>query len=347
MAPNDFFNGLLAPMVDPQVETPARDFADLVLDAQLDSTLLPEREEFRHENRGLGAWSQYIAMRVAQRALWYSPHFVQKGAIAALARLCRIVDRRHTRGARDYIATAMPHLSAREVDGLVLDAWKHLMRLGVSSEGLAARLTGRRLGDHFDVELSDAARAVLESDGGCMLVTAHVGDWEIAALALKTIGFAPIFGVGKVPRNDLLAQRIQRMRESLGGLLIGRKGAMRTVPHVVREGGSVILLLDHRARVKPVLAPFFGREAKCDRSAGVLVRRVKAPLVFFACYRAEERWRFRLDIGTVIRPDELAGLSSEGVAARINAEFERVILKQPDQYFWLHDRFKGMPARGA
>src|SRR5258708_7641188 len=85
-----------------------------------------------------------------------------------------------------------------------------------------------------------------------------------------------------------LARGAPRLRESRGMRLIPRRGALEFVPAIVRAGGTVALLLDQRARVKPVLAPFFGREAKCDRSASVLVRRLRAPLVFAACYRTAQ-----------------------------------------------------------
>ncbi|MFM7280995.1 MAG: hypothetical protein ACKO32_04355, partial [Planctomycetia bacterium] len=45
-------------------------------------------------------------------------------------------------------------------------------------------------------------------------------------------------------------------------------------------------------------------------------------------------------------PEELTGASPEAVAARINAELERLILACPDQYFWLHDRYRGAPREG-
>jgi KDO2-lipid IV(A) lauroyltransferase len=100
--------------------------------------------------------------------------------------------------------------------------------------------------------------------------------------------------------------------------------------------------------VKPVLAPFFGRTARCDRSAGVLIRRVARPLLFGACYRLPgPSLRFRLELGPVLEPGALRDLSAEALAARINAEFERMIAAQPEQYFWLHDRYRDAPPDGS
>ena len=115
---------------------------------------------------------------------------------------------------------------------------------------------------------------------------------------------------------------------------------MRHTGRILSVGGSVTMLLDQRAQVKPVLAPFFGRIACCDRSVGVLVRRTKAPILLTACYMTDEPLRYRIEVFGVIRPEEVAGAGPDEIAARINQGLERMILARPEQYFWLHDRFR-------
>jgi len=118
---------------------------------------------------------------------------------------------------------------------------------------------------------------------------------------------------------------------------------MKDAQRVLEAGGSVGMLLDQRARKKPVLAPFFGRLARCDRSAGVLMRRLGAPVLLVACYRAEKPLHFRARFFDCLEPDELAGATPEAIAERINRSFEDMIRAAPDQYFWLHDRYKDTP----
>jgi KDO2-lipid IV(A) lauroyltransferase len=219
--------------------------------------------------------------------------------------------------------------------------------LGVQTVGLARLFRGKRIEQHFELEVSDAARAALASGAGCILITAHVGNWEAAGAPLQALGLQPLYAVFKAPKNDPLSRWMQRTREAQGARMLPRAGAMKGLPAVLRAGGSVMMLLDQRARKKPVIAPFFGRPAACDRSAGVLLRRLAAPLVFFGCYTTSDPRRFRLALGTVLGPDDLAGLDAEGVAARLNRELESLILERPDQYFWLHDRYKGAPAARA
>lgn len=317
---------------------------DLVLAPPADLERPLEHVQVRHGRRGLGAWSEYLALRATQRVAAHLPRVALEPLIRTLARMGRAVDRRHTRAARDFVRTALPDAAPAEVEALVIGAWRHLVRLAFDSERIAG-LLGRRFGDHYSLEACEGFEELRAQRRGCLFVTAHVGNWEALGLPLMALGFNPFYGVGKPPRNDPLARHIQRMREATGARLLPRKGAMRGVPAVIRAGGSVVLLLDHRARVKPVYAPLFARPAACDRSAGVLVRRVGVPIVFGACYNTAERDRYRLVFSRVVEPGELAGLGPEEVMNKVNGEIERLILAQPEQYFWLHDRYKGLPPR--
>jgi len=289
-----------------------------------------------------------VLMKAAQESALWLPGPLQRGLVSALAGAGRALDKRHTRAAEDYIRSALPLATDPEVDQLVAQAWRHLLRIALVAVGVEREVMGGRLGDHYEIEACPEAMDVLGRPGGAIMLSAHVGFWEACCPAIVGMGWGPSYGVGKAPRNDFVARDLRLARESQGMRVIPRRGAMVAVPAAVRAGASVGMLLDHRPRQKPVYAPFFGRIAACDRSAGVLLRRVKAPLVFYACYSAEgtdalDSWRFQLRFPAVIEPEELVGLGPESIAARINSELERLILHRPEEAFWLHDRFRGAP----
>ncbi|MEM8711110.1 MAG: lysophospholipid acyltransferase family protein, partial [Planctomycetota bacterium] len=253
---------------------------------------------FRDERfRSLWHRFLYVSMRGAQRGVFVLPRPLREAIVGALAWGGRVFDRRHTEAARDYISTALPDLSTAEVDALIKKAWRHLLRMAVVSEGVSDRIMGQRLGDHYEVYMDPVAEELIAESASAIFVTAHAGYWEASCPGVIGLGVPAAYAIGKAPRNDFVAQHIQRMRESQGMRLIPRNGAMSAVPAALRAGGIVGMLMDHRPRQKPVTAPFFGRPAACDRSAGVLLRRVKAPLVFYGCYGIPgedplETWRF-------------------------------------------------------
>jgi len=174
-------------------------------------------------------------------------------------------------------------------------------------------------------------------------VTCHVGSWEAALPALPWMGMDPAYGVAKPLKNRPLSISAQRDREARGVRLLPRRGAMAMAPKILRAGGSIGLVLDQRASKRPLLAPFFGRPARCDRSAGVLLKRVRVPVLALACYLTEKPFHYRIEFFDRLMPDEVAHLEVGEIITRLNRAFERMILKHPEQYFWLHDRFRETP----
>ena len=91
------------------------------------------------------------------------------------------------------------------------------------------------------------------------------------------------------------------------------------------------------------MAPFFGRSTRTERSAGVLARRQRVPIVYFHCLKTEVPFRYLMRFTRIVMPEEIRSLSIEELATLSNEEAERTILACPEQYFWLHDRFRQDP----
>jgi len=302
-----------------------------------------EEDAVLGERNGVLAWIEYGLARGASRTLSACPDALRPLAVSALSRFAKTVTPRRSAAARRFISTAYPELSARKVDRRVLTAWKHFFHIAMASEEVQTRLLGQPLADHFDFEICPEVQDLLEQQSGCLFVTGHIGHWEIAPGVLSALGFRSLYVVGKPAKNRPVSQRVQRMREKLGVRVLPRHGAMRAIPKVLRTKGHVAMLLDQRAHLKPVIAPFFGRPACCDRSAAVLIRRLKVPIVVGCCFATETPWRFKLVLNRLIRPEELEGAQPEQVITVLNKEIEALIRRHPDQYFWLHDRYRDAP----
>lgn len=301
------------------------------------------RSEVAGDRGGALAWIEYAALRASLELGSRLPRGAQDGLARALARVARLVDRRHTQSARKYIAQALPSASENEREELVLGAWRHLIALALEDARFNQRVLGPRLLEHYDVKMHDDVRRAFANGGG-LAITAHVGNWEALPTLLVALGARPLYAVSRPARNRPLSLFAQATREARGYRLLHRHGAADEIRAIVGARGWVGLLLDQRARgKKAVLAPFFGRLAHSERGVAVLARRLRAPLVFAACYRAREPFRYRAVLPRVIWPDELAGREPEAIAALINRELEQLILAEPAQYFWLHDRYYKAP----
>lgn len=313
-----------------------------VLPKELSARWPSPRRAVLGENGGPLAWIEYVAARAFLGGVARIPRAVQTPILSVFARLAKAVDRRRSEAARVFLRQALgAELPGKELERRVLDAWLHLFRVTLDAEILHARVDFRRIEEHLVLELAPDVERILESRSGSILATPHLGDWETGSAAMAWIGFDPFYAVAKPPKNRWLSVHLHRVRERRGVRLLPRRGAMKDAPAIVRGGGMIALLLDQRARKRPLLAPFFGRMARCDRSAAVLVKRLRVPIVIGACFVTDVPWRWRVHLPVVLWPADLEGKSVEEVTGRINREFEKLILQAPEQYFWLHDRYRG------
>lgn len=295
------------------------------------------------EQTGLGARLSTLALRGALTVASRAPDGAVEALVNGLAALAQRFDRRRNQSAREFLRQAYGALPEAELERRVRDAWRHLFRVGVDTERFFLRVPLDETPAHFDVHVSDAARAVLREERGCMLVTAHLGNWEAALSIVPWLGFHPLYGVARPPKNRYLSEIMQATRERRGVRILSRKGAMTAAPAVLKAGGTLGLVIDQRTSGRALLAPFFGRLARCDRSSGVLMKRQKVPIVMLACTLTDRPLHYRLELTEVMWPEDWQRAEVEEIVTHLNGLFEREIRRYPEQYVWIHDRYRDTP----
>lgn len=300
--------------------------------------------ELLGKDNGPTAWVQYLLARVLLGGVSRLPRGAQRVLVAGLARLARRLDARHSGAARAYLRQALGCAAAEGVGGpdleeRVLMAWRHFLQLSIDALAFDRHMGSEYLG-RVEVEGCDGLEELIAGETGGILVSPHLGDWEAGSAILSRLGFEPLMAIAKPPRNRPLSRYLARVRAGRGVTFYPRRGGIEQATYGLKLGHWLIVLLDQRPRRGEVMAPFFGRPAKTERSAGVLARRLRVPIVFYHCLRADEPFHYRLRFTRIVQPEEVRAMSIEELAALSNQEAERAILACPEQYFWLHDRFR-------
>lgn len=304
-----------------------------------------DREANLGSRGGVAAWLEYAVTRLALGGASRLPRFVQDALIGGVARLARRVDHRHAEAARRFLAQALGSVEdPAAFDQRIADAYRHLFRISLDAEAFERKVCGDRLLEHYAIRMATEVRAAIDAKRGGILVTPHVGDWEAGSAVMPHLGMSPAYAVARPPKNRYLSEHLLRVRERRGVTVMPRHGGLAQAAKVLEGGGWIGMLLDQRPGGKHVLAPFFGRLVPCERSAAVLIRRMRVPVVTSACYLTDRPFRYELVFSRAFTPEELASLSTLELVTRINREVEALILRHPEQYFWLHDRYRDAPA---
>ena len=179
---------------------------------------------------------------------------------------------------------------------------------------------------------------------GVLLLSAHLGNWELLAPARALTAFE--LSVVVRPLDDPLLDRIvERFRRRSGVDLIAKRRALREIFDALRRGRMVGVLLDQNSsRGEGVFAPFFGIPASTSKGLAVISLRTGAPVVPVFIRRAADG-RHRVECEAAL-PFPAEG-DVVGYTAAFNRAIEAAIRRAPEQWFWMHERWRTRPRAGA
>lgn len=193
----------------------------------------------------------------------------------------------------------------------------------------------------------EVLREAAREGRGVMLVSGHLGNWEVGAAGLVARGFRMDIVMAR-QRNVLFDRYLARSRERLGIGLIPREEARRGVVASLKAGRLLGIMGDQDARQAGVFVDYFGRPASTARGPAVLSMRAGATVATFHTIR-RAGWKPRYDI--YIEPVTVVaeGRGRAAVAAVTRAfttRLEERVRRYPEQYLWHHRRWKTPPPGG-
>ena len=226
--------------------------------------------------------------------------------------------------------------SPRELRRLVR---RHFRRLGANFL-CSAKLTAmppEEILQYVEVENIDAMAREFRAGVPVVLVLSHLGTWELfAQLMPKFVGFVRNASVYQKLGNRLIDAHVLRTRSQTGLELFGRQDGFDPVIELLRSGGGVGVLSDQHAGDHGLWTPFFGRLASTSPLPGLLAKRTRAALIAAGVYTTgPARWRMVF----TERFDE-ADASVATLTSRINEIIEQQIRVAPEDWFWVHNRWK-------
>ncbi len=192
---------------------------------------------------------------------------------------------------------------------------------------------------HFEGE--ENLRRMLARNKGAILVSGHLGNWELLGITLALWGFKnnPIV---KFQSNGLVDQIIQENRRSLGMGLIDKNGFLRPILAAFKRNEIVTFLIDQSTRKNGVMVKFFGKEAMIPRGAAEFALKTGAPVFTARCLRekpGDYRVVFSEEIELIRTGDHQRDVEENTVMfVRL---IEDVIKDHPEQWLWMHKLWRG------
>lgn len=251
------------------------------------------------------------------------------------------------------LTTAFPDQSRAEIERLAIGVWGNVGAVAAEFAQLEKLTDARRNRDRIEIVTADREPGAPAADTPCVFVTAHCGNWELAAYAAQQLTGA--LDVVYTPQdNPYLDRMIQDKRRALGCGFIGKVNAVRSMFKSLRSGRSVGLLVDTRIDEGP-LEPFFGVAAPVTTTPAWLAIKTGCAIVPVQVERIRHA-RFRITFHPALhvqqRGDETADQAVSRVTRDINAIVESWIRAHPADWMctkrrWPKDLMRDRAAQAA
>jgi len=245
----------------------------------------------------------------------------------ALPRLRRVAERN--------LAFAMPEEDAgRIIDGVfrsiarLLAAFAKFPAIGRGNAAQWVRCEGA---EHFE--------QALRAGRGVLFATAHLGNWELSAFA-HALFTGPMNVVVRPLDNPLIDRMVERRRGLSGNRLISKRDIARPILKALAANEAVGILIDQNSSPDSgVFVDFFGMPACSGTGFAKLAARSGAAVIpGFALWSEEER-RYVLRF---YPPVPMTGDAARDTAA-LQRKLEEIVRAHPDQWLWIHRRWKTRP----
>lgn len=286
---------------------------------------------------------EYGSFRVLSALLLTLPEGVALAMGATLGWLAGNVLRIRRKDVDAHLARAFPEATPTWRRRVAQACYVHLGREGVAMFRLAS-LDRDAVIARTQVVGIEAVEASVRAGTGALIVTGHIGNWELGAAALAARGL-PFDVVAKGMANEAFERDLVAARERLGLRVVQVGRASREVFRSLRAGHLVGLVADQNAGRSGVFVPFFGRLASTARGPALFALRTGAPIFLGLCLRVPGRGlRYRVTLRRL--PAEVTG-DLEGDILRVTrahtTALEEAVRTVPEQYFWQHRRWKTRP----
>lgn len=235
--------------------------------------------------------------------------------------------------------------SAAELAALTTGFYRHLGLLFMELLRLPGITRAQAL-ELVDVQGEEHLRAALAKGKGVLLLAGHLGNWELAGVALAARGYT-LRAIGKEmkhPAGDVLRQML---RDDNGVPTIPRRDSIKLIFRELKANHVVVVLIDQNMTAdEGVFVDFFGQPACTMKALAVLAARTGAAVLPGCIWRDPDGRHHHMAGGPALTPAPATG-DSEADIRRWTQQYTRaledLIRQHPEQWMWMHKRWRTRP----
>ncbi len=253
--------------------------------------------------------------------------------------------RHHRRIAIEQLRLSFPDWPESKVQKVARDSFRGMCTFGLEFMFTTRRITPSSWCSHTILtNQHENVRLLTERKGGVVYVLGHFGNWERVGYTLAILGFDG-FAVARPLDNPYLNHYVMDVREERGMTVLSKKGATFRMDDIFDSHRYVSFIVDQGAGSRGLFVDFFGRKASTSKAPALMAMRFEIPVVVAYGRRRDEHYNFEIGIERIIYPQDWADKDDplRWITQEYTSAIEDVVRRDPEQYLWLHRRWKHVP----
>lgn len=259
-----------------------------------------------------------------------------------IGRIWKALDKRHRGVAARNVAASPGICAPEEIPAFIDRVYEHVGRSLVEVLMTPRLLQRGMVQNYVTVHRNELVDQVLKDGRGAIIAMGHLGNWELTGIAVALHGYK-LTSLMRPIENPWIDAYLTRFRTVTGHGLISKYDAWGPMVATVQRNELLVIQIDQDARHRGVFVEFFGRPASTQKSPAVLSLKYGCPIVSVNIYR--DGLKHRCEVAEIFFPDDFKNLPDpvQAMTQAYTRKLEEFVRQHPEQWNWLHARWKTVP----
>jgi Kdo2-lipid IVA lauroyltransferase/acyltransferase len=242
----------------------------------------------------------------------------------------------------ENLRIAFPTIDDIAIRRMTWGMWRHLFLMVMEIAQTPRKLHRTNWRQHVDIPQVETIIRTMYTARPSVVISGHYGNFELGGYLMGMFGF-PTHTVARTLDNRYIDRFINVFRGRTGQHMLPKQGSGERIEQLLASGGALTLLGDQFAGAKGCWVPFFGRPASTHKAVALFSLTFAAPTMVVGARRKQRMLEYEIDVADVMDP-AAADFPFAGVQPMTEWYtecLERLIRRGPEQYWWVHRRWKG------
>jgi KDO2-lipid IV(A) lauroyltransferase len=284
-------------------------------------------------------WVEYLGVAAMVATLRFTPRWMAERLGRGYAALLDLAAPRLRRTALRNLELALPELNPEQQRRIADGVFRSVARLLVGAARLPS-VNRHNVREWIEYDGFEHFQEAQRRGRGVLIASGHLGNWELSGVGHALLCGQTMSVVVRPLDNPLIDRLVQDRREMVGNRMIGKKEFVRSMLEALKANGTVGIFVDQNSYFdQGVFVDFFGVPARSGTTFAKLAAHTGATVIpgFAVWIEAEKRYRLKF-----YPPLDLTGDVAEDTQ-RVQSAVERAVREFPDQWLWIHRRWKARP----